>query len=107
MHRRAKIAGIQHIASHETKSGMRICLLEESVLARGEVVVADHVVALAEEAIDQVAPDEAGASGYEATQRVHPKTNVFRTPNSTFAFAETSSGSITACPDPAAAPAGT
>ena len=48
---------------------MPSALSQEALLAGGEIVVADHLVARGEQAVHQVAADEAGGAGDEDTSK--------------------------------------
>src|SRR2546427_2421909 len=64
-HRRGQRIRIERVATHQSEARMPTSLHQELGLPRGEVVVADDLAAVLQQAVHEVATDEAGTARHE------------------------------------------
>jgi len=64
---------VKRIALHEAEAGRLLCLCQELGLPGGEIIVANHLVAVSQQAIHQIAPDKAAGSRDKVTQMLISK----------------------------------
>ena len=64
-HRLRQRRRIKVVAAHERVAGMRACSRDERLLPRAKIVPRNHLLALREQAVCEIAADKSGCAGDE------------------------------------------